>query len=110
MDQAEFLSSSITLTCNLPEARNLKSRWSLGLAASGRFSGSASQKLEWDLMVCREDNREDYGELRLQCFAPIADQLYCVICTEDADHYRIISLRAATPKEVRNYVRHRQEW
>lgn len=74
------------------------------------LSLALAEKLEWDLMVCREDNREDYGELRLQCFAPIADQLYCVICTEDADHYKIISLRAATPKEVRNYVRHRQEW
>ena len=69
-----------------------------------------AEKLEWDLMVCREDDRENYGELRLQCFAPIADQLYCVICIEDDDRYRIISLREATPKEVRNYARHRQEW
>ena len=51
-----------------------------------------AEKLEWDLMVCREDDRENYGEFRLQCFAPIADQLYCVICIEDDDRYRIISL------------------
>ncbi|WP_295398814.1 BrnT family toxin [uncultured Thiocystis sp.] len=65
--------------------------------------------LEWDRMACREDDREAYGELRLQCFAPIAGRVYCVICIEDDDRYRIVSLREATPKEVRNYVRHRQK-
>jgi uncharacterized DUF497 family protein len=64
--------------------------------------------LEWDRMLCREDDREDYGELRLQCLAPIADRLYCLICTEDDDNYRAISLREATPQEVKHYVRHRQ--
>ncbi|MBB1125432.1 BrnT family toxin [Thiospirillum jenense] len=64
--------------------------------------------LEWDQMVCREDHREDYGELRLQCFAPIADRLYCLICTENDDNYRAISLREATPQEVKYYVRYRQ--
>lgn len=81
----------------------------LNIANHG-VSLALAERLEWDLMMCREDDREDYGELRLQCFAPIEDQLYCVICIEDDDHYRIISLREATPKEVRNYVRHRPKW
>ena len=81
----------------------------LNIAAHG-VSLALAENLEWDLMVCREDDREAYGERRLQCFAPIADRLYCVICLEEDDHYRIISLREATPREVRNYVHHRQEW
>ncbi|EXJ15318.1 BrnT family toxin [Imhoffiella purpurea] len=81
----------------------------LNIANHG-VSLALAARLEWDLMVCREDDREDYGELRLQCFAPIADQLYCVICIEDDDDYRIISLREATPREVRNYARDRQDW
>ena len=81
----------------------------LNIANHG-MSLALAEQLEWDLMVCREDDRAAYGEFRLQCFAPIADQLYCVICIEDDDHYRIISLREATPTEVRSYVRHRQEW
>lgn len=80
----------------------------LNIADHG-VSLALAEKLEWDLMVCREDGREDYGEFRLQCFAPISDQLYCVICIEDDDRYRIISLREATPKEVRNYAHYRRE-
>lgn len=81
---------------------------SLNIANHG-VSLALAARLEWDLMVCREDDRADYGELRLQCFAPIAEQLYCVICIEDDDNYRIISMREATPKEVRNYARDRQD-
>lgn len=69
---------------------------SLALAAS----------LEWDWMVCQEDDRDDYGELRLQCFAPIGQRIYCVVLTEDADRYRIISLREATNREKRTYIDH----
>ncbi|MBK1693373.1 hypothetical protein CKO09_01275 [Chromatium weissei] len=78
----------------------------LNIANHG-VSLALANALEWDRMVCREDDRADYGELRLQCFAPIADRLYCVICIEDDDNYRIISLREATSKEIRNYVHHR---
>lgn len=64
-------------------------------------------ELEWDMMICREDDRAAYGELRLQCFAPSGETLYCVVCVEEDDHYRIISLREATLREVRSYVRYR---
>jgi hypothetical protein len=33
------------------------------------MSLALAEQLEWDLMVCREDDRAAYGELRLQCFA-----------------------------------------
>ena len=37
----------------------------LNIASRGVSLGLA-EKLEWDLMVCREDERAAYGELRLQ--------------------------------------------
>ena len=76
---------------------------SLNLAAHG-VSLAMAERLEWDLMRCREDDREDYGELRLQCFAPIGDSLYYVVCVEEDDQYRIISLRKATKPEVKSYA------
>ncbi|QFY88108.1 BrnT family toxin [Magnetovirga frankeli] len=78
----------------------------LNLAAHG-ISLQLAVSLEWDLMVCREDDREDYGELRLTCLAPIGTTIYCVTFTEDDDSYRIISLRKATPREARYYVHNR---
>ena len=60
--------------------------------------------LEWDWMVCREDDREDYGELRLVGHVPIGPTVYVVAFTVEEDSYRIISLRKAEPKEVRYYA------
>lgn len=62
--------------------------------------------LEWDLALVREDERDAYGEMRMVGFAPIGRALYCVAFTEDHEVYRIISLRKATPREVRDYARH----
>ena len=60
--------------------------------------------LEWDLMVCREDDRANYGELRLACYAPIESKVYAVVFCDQGDSYRIISLRPAEPREVRYYA------
>jgi hypothetical protein len=77
------------------DARNIaKHGVSLALASS----------LEWDLMICREDDREDYGEVRLACYAPIGAKVYAVVLCQTDDVYRIISLRPADPKEVRYYA------
>ena len=65
---------------------------------------SLASSLEWDLMICREDDREDYGESRLACYAPIGAKVYAVVFCETNDVYRIISLRPADPKEVRYYA------
>ncbi len=58
---------------------------SLGLAES----------LEWGLLQAEEDGRFEYGETRMQGFAPIGTKVFCVVFTEDDDCYRIISLRRA---------------
>ncbi len=68
------------------------------------ISLSLASLLEWDLMICRKDDREDYGELRLACYAPIGAKVYAVVFCETDDVYRIISLRSADPKEVRYYA------
>jgi uncharacterized protein len=79
------------------DAANLaKHRVSLALAAD----------LEWDLMLAGEDAREAYGEQRWIGFAPIGRTLYCVVFTEDQTRYRIVSMRKATPREVRDYASH----
>ena len=39
-------------------------------------------------------------------FAPIGRALYCVVFTQQDEVHRIISLRKATPREVREYARH----
>ena len=55
-------------------------------------------------MVCREDDREEYGELRLACYAPVGSKVYAVVFCEQGEVYRIISLRRAEPKEVKYYA------
>lgn len=63
-----------------------------------------AESLEWKLLLATEDDREDYGELRMIGFAPIGRVVYFVAFTENDDTYRVISLRKATPKEVRYYA------
>ncbi|AUB84777.1 hypothetical protein THSYN_14020 [Candidatus Thiodictyon syntrophicum] len=69
------------------------------------LSLTLAEALEWDLLRAEEDTRETYGEIRMVGFAPIGRTVYCVVFVEDEDVYRIISLRKALPKEVRDYAR-----
>lgn len=79
------------------DARNIaKHGLSLALAKS----------LEWDLLLATEDARDAYGEMRWIGYAPIGMDVYCVVFTHDSEHYHIISLPPARPKEVRAYARH----
>jgi uncharacterized DUF497 family protein len=81
------------------DALNVKNH-GLSLAAASGF--------EWDLLICHADNsRHDYYEQRMIGFAPIGNDLFCVVYVERAvDVMRIISLRKATKPEVKNYVAH----
>lgn len=63
-----------------------------------------AESLEWDLLLATEDTRESYGEVRMSGFAPIGRTVSCVVFAEKSDVYRIISLRKALPKEVREYA------
>ena len=63
-----------------------------------------AESLEWDLVLSRRDDREDYGEVRMAGYAPIGSTVYAVVYVETNEVYRIISLRKAEPREVRYYA------
>ena len=69
---------------------------------------AAASGLDWDLLICHEDNtRHDYYEKRMIGFAPIGNDVYCVVFVERSeDVMRVISLRKATKQEVKSYVKH----
>ena len=61
--------------------------------------------LEWDYLLSKVDDSMEYDEIRMKGFAPLGNALYCVIYTDrEGDERRVISLRGATAKEVRDYV------
>ena len=60
--------------------------------------------IDWDTAMEERDDREDYGEDRYRAFGAIGDTLYCVVYVDRKDERRIISLRKANAREVRNYV------
>lgn len=64
-----------------------------------------ARQLEWSLLIAERDARFHYDEIRMLGFAPIGKTVYCVVFTEDNDHYHIISLRKADKQEVRDYAR-----
>lgn len=68
------------------------------------ISLAESSKLEWDDLLAKPDTRADYGETRMIGFAPISDRLYCVVFTDRDGERRVISLRKANSREVRNYA------
>lgn len=61
-------------------------------------------ELEWDWLLCRPDTRRDYRELREIGFAPIGEDVFCVVFVQRGDVFRVISLRRASRKEVRSYA------
>ena len=70
------------------------------------LSLAAAAELEWDLLASREDDSlHDYYEQRMVGFAPIGNDVYCVVFVErEDDVMRVISLRKATKQEVRDYA------
>ena len=64
-----------------------------------------AENIEWDTLWGFEDDRFNYGELRMIGFGYIGLRLYCVVYTElNEGLWRIISLRLATRKEVERYA------
>ena len=63
-------------------------------------------ELEWDLLISHaDDTRHDYYKQRMVGFAPIGNNVYCVVFVERLDNVmRVISLRKATKQEVREYA------
>ena len=64
--------------------------------------------LDWNFIFVAEDTRKDFGEVRLIGYAPLAKRLYCIVYTERNEIIHVISLRKANAREVRKYVKTRQ--
>lgn len=72
------------------------------VAVHGVSMQTAGQ-LEWEELLAKQDTRKEYGELRMVGYAPIGRRLYCVVFVDRADGRRIISLRKANTREVKDY-------
>lgn len=64
-----------------------------------------AEQLEWDWLQAKVDKRLDYGEPRIIGYAPVGNRVYCVVFVDRDDARRIISLRKANMREVRDYAK-----
>ena len=71
------------------------------------LSLAMADELEWSTLDCKSDTRREYGEPRQIGYAIAGDRLYCVVFVDrpaDAPtERRIISLRKANSREVKQY-------
>jgi uncharacterized DUF497 family protein len=74
------------------------------LARHGVTLGLA-ERLDWGAALAWVDTRFEYDELRMVALAPENSVLYYVAYVERGDVMRIISLRRATRREVKHYVK-----
>ncbi len=69
----------------------------------GKSLGDA-EAFDWETAQIEADSRRDYLEQRFKATGFIADRLYVMVfCVRDGAA-RIISLRRANPREVKNYA------
>ena len=59
--------------------------------------------IDWSSAMIVEDGRKDYSETRYQALGILDDRLVFVVFTPRNDAIRVISLRKANKREVRNY-------
>lgn len=69
------------------------------------MSLSRAADLVLDEAVVIEDRRKDYGEARFNAYGPINDVLHALSFTLRGEDIRVISLRRAREKEVRQWQR-----
>ena len=75
--------------------------------AKHRLDFTAIEVFDWATASTKPDNR--YGEPRFVATGYIGSRLHIVVYTERGDRMRIISLRKANPREVRDYVQRREQ-
>ena len=64
----------------------------------------AAEGIDWEKVIVSQDLRHDYREMRQVGYAPKAGRLYCVVFVDRGNVRRIISLRKANKREIRDYV------
>lgn len=75
--------------------------------AKHRLDFTAIEAFDWATASTKPDNR--HGEPRFVATGYIGRRLHIVVYTERGDRMRIISLRKANPREVRDYVQLRAQ-
>jgi len=70
------------------------------------FSLAKAAELEWEYLLVKQDDRNEYSEVRMIGYAPIESRVYCVVYTDRDNNRRIISLRKANKREVTYYANH----
>ena len=68
-----------------------------------QISLADARYFDWDSLRYEVDSRRDYGEERYRGFGYIDGRLYMVAFTFRDRAMRIISLRKANPREVKDY-------
>ena len=53
--------------------------------------------LDWSAALTWEDDRKDYGEIRLVALLPMADRLYCCVYVERSSQAEILIDRDGSP-------------
>ncbi|SAK74749.1 BrnT family toxin [Caballeronia ptereochthonis] len=63
-----------------------------------------ASEIVWNEVVFRVDDRRDYGEVREVGYVPLRGHTFCVVLTRRNSALRIVSLRRANKREVRQYA------
>ena len=66
---------------------------------------SEAENIEWDTLWAIPDTRKQYNEKRMIGYAYIGDRIYCIVFVDRLNVRRIISLRKANSREVKNYAK-----
>jgi len=62
-----------------------------------------AEDFDWENAVVRVDGRNEYTETRLVAMGPIGDRLYAMVFCLRETTVRIVSLRKANRREVKEY-------
>lgn len=65
-------------------------------------------EFEFETALVRVDGRRDYGEPRSIGYGFVGDRLHVLVFTTRSKTLRVISLRKANDREVRQYEDHRR--
>lgn len=67
------------------------------------LSLAEAEGMDFDTAIYASDDRYDYGEERTQALGLIGGRLHMLVFTMRGEVLRAISLRKASPKEVKRY-------
>ncbi|QRX82308.1 BrnT family toxin [Glaciimonas sp. PAMC28666] len=63
------------------------------------------EDFEWESAVVSEDTRQQYTERRFHVTGYIGERLHVMVYCHRTDAVRVISLRKANTREVKNYAK-----